>query len=57
MRSQYFYHVTKVDQSQVTFHQHGGHYTRANTQPNPDVWVGKVAHGSYDIGCDGHGWV
>ena len=44
-------------QDSVTFHQHSGHYTRANTQTNPDVWVGKIAHGSYDIGCDGVGFV
>jgi len=41
----------------VTFNQHSGHYTRANTQPHPDVWIGKIAHGSYDITCDGHGFV
>jgi len=44
-------------QDSVTFNQHSGHYTRANTQPHPDVWIGKIAHGSYDITCDGHGFV
>ena len=25
--------------------------------PQPNVWVGKIAHGSYDNWCDGHGAV
>ena len=25
--------------------------------PQPNVWVGKIAHGSYDNWCDGHGLV
>ena len=45
------------EQDSVTFNQHSGHYTRYNVQTNPDVWIGKVAHGSYDNWCDGHGFV
>jgi len=44
-------------QDSVTFHQHSGFYTRRNTQQTPDVYVGKIAHGSYDNWCDGVGFV
>ena len=30
---------------------------RYNVDPQPNVWVGKIAHGSYDNWCDGHGLV
>ena len=58
-------------QDSVTFHQHSGHYTRSGLSRFPfaltndsnrfagkyNVWVGKIAHGSYDNWCDGHGLV
>ena len=30
---------------------------RYNVDAQPNVWVGKIAHGSYDNWCDGHGLV
>ena len=30
---------------------------RYNVDAKPNVWVGKIAHGSYDNWCDGHGLV
>jgi len=47
------------EQDSVTYSQHGGFYTRRNTQQNPDVYVGKVAHGHYDTWCQGSGgwWI
>ena len=44
--------------SKVVFHQHGGHYTRKRGTyqaegERPIVYVGKVAHGSYHIDCNG----
>ena len=49
-------------QDSVTYYQHNGHYTRLHAMSTSDphqndVWVGKVAHGSYDNWCDGHGAV
>ena len=42
-------------QDSFTFYQHEGWYTRKtkSNEPNPEVWVGKISHGSYDTGCDG----
>jgi len=45
----------KVDS--VTYYQHNGQYTRKTTSKNPNVYVGKNAHGSYDNWCDGKGAV
>ena len=44
--------------SKVVFHQHGGHYTRRrgtyqSEGERPIVYIGKVAHGSYHIDCNG----
>jgi len=44
-------------QDSVTWFQHSGWYTRKNTATNPDVYIGKIAHGSYDNWCDGVGFV
>ena len=45
-------------QDSVTFYQYDGWYTRKtkSNKPNPEVWVGKTSHGSYDTGCDGKSW-
>ena len=45
--------------SKVVFHQHGGHYTRRRGKYQAKgersiVYVGKIAHGSYHIDCNGH---
>ena len=45
--------------SKVVFHQHGGHYTRRRGEyqtegERPIVYVGKIAHGSYHVDCNGH---
>ena len=42
-------------QDSVTFYQHDGWYTR-KIDKNPEVWVGKTSHGSYDMRCDGKKW-
>lgn len=44
--------------SKVVFHQHSGHYTRRRGEyqsegERPIVYIGKVAHGSYHVRCDG----
>ena len=44
--------------SKVVYHQHGGHYTRRRGKyqakgERPIVYVGKIAHGSYHIDCNG----
>ncbi len=44
--------------SKVVYHQHGGHYTRRRGEykakgERPIVYIGKVAHGSYHIDCNG----
>lgn len=44
--------------SKVVFHQHGGHYTRrrgtyTSEGERPIVYIGKIAHGSYHIDCNG----
>merc|ERR1719234_463446 len=44
-------------QDSVTWFQHSGWYTRQNVEASPDVFIGKIAHGSYDNWCDGHGFV
>jgi hypothetical protein len=43
----------------VTFYQHQGWYTRGieATAPQPDVYVGKIGHGSYHNWCDGVGLI
>jgi len=40
-------------QDSVTRFQHGGWFTRQDVTKNPWIFVGKVAHGSYDVWCDG----
>ena len=44
-------------QDSVVFHQHGGHYTRMAKygKASADVYVGKIAHGSYHNTCCGGG--
>ena len=44
--------------SKVVYHQHGGHYTRRRGTyqvegERPIVYIGKIAHGSYHIDCNG----
>ena len=44
--------------NKVVFHQHGGHYTRRrgtyqSEGERPIVYIGKIAHGSYHIDCNG----
>ena len=44
--------------SKVVFHQHGGHYTRRRKKYQSEgerviVYIGKIAHGSYHIDCNG----
>lgn len=45
--------------SKVVYHQHGGHYTRRRDEyqaegERPIVYIGKTAHGSYHMDCNGH---
>ena len=51
-------HIKNWDIDQVTFHQHGGHYTTNDINRDGNhviVFVGKQSHGSYFDGRDGIG--
>ena len=54
-------YVQNNQANKVVFHQHAGHYTRRRGEfersgERPIVYVGKNAHGSYHIGCNGREW-
>ena len=54
-------YVKNNQADKVIFHQHVGHYTRRRgeferSEERPIVYVGKNAHGSYHVHCNGKGW-
>ena len=54
-------YVKNNQANQVVYHQHNGHYTRRRGEfersgERPIVYVGKNAHGSYHVHCNGKQW-
>ena len=44
------------EQDSVTWYQHSGFYTRDVQDTHPNIYIGKIGHGSYDNSCNGLFW-